>query len=195
MPPRPDSKTGVAAPCPTCAALGEHRYADFDQDMHLPDAAGALEVLISLNYDDDIRRCRTCGTYYKFSFKTDNDIFQPTHTGEYDRIPASKAEAMIREERERIESSIKDYRKKMRRVHKPVMASLSPVETRILDHLIKQYCESYLGMHFTTKAELIEALGIDASVVDDAIAHLRELQVVEASSYSPDACRIKTYRI
>ena len=89
--------------CPMCLGLGVSRFVDFDEDEHFPTEFKELTLVQYIDDLHDLRQCPKCGTYYDCTYKTDNDIFQPTHTGEYTRIPQAEAEKMMREEQARLE--------------------------------------------------------------------------------------------
>ncbi len=190
------SKITGGSSCPVCEVLGTGRFVDFDEDMHLPDEVFTLKIVISFFYDDDMRQCSLCGTYYRFHFETDNDIIQPTHTGEYQRIPTEKAEEMIRERKDYINQQIKEYKKKIHRVHKEAINGFSDIEKQIVDYLVIRYCETTSSCGgATTKEELVKNLAMDEDVIDRALVHMREVKVIEPLISVPGAYRILTFRV
>jgi len=158
--------------CPICERLGEALLVDFDEDEHFPDAFRELEMVQWFDESHDLRRCPLCGTYYDFRFVTDNDIFQPTHTGEYRRIPSDEAERMVQEEKARLEKEKKEYRKKVKRYHGKVIRTLQEIERQIVEYLTDRPYEHVYA------AEISKDLGLDIAVVEKALASLKQKEVV-----------------
>lgn len=122
--------------CAICRDLGESLFADFDRDEHFPDACHTL--VMSMWFDDlhDLRRCPACGQYYDFRYRIDNDIFQPTHTGEYCRVTEKEAEAMMRRERTRIRKHHAAVRRALRRKYGKTLDALDDHGRRAVELMI-----------------------------------------------------------
>jgi uncharacterized Zn finger protein (UPF0148 family) len=163
--------------CPICESLGETLFVDFDEDEHFPDSFYKLEMVQWFSESHDLRRCPQCGTYYYFTFETDNDIFQPTHTGEYKRIPRGEAERMVQEEKARLEKRRREYHKKVRKLHGKLIQTLSEIEKRIVEYLTDRlYDETYTE-------DISKDLGIDIAVVEKTLATLKQKKIVEERRY------------
>ncbi|MGQ9723686.1 MAG: hypothetical protein ACUVXA_20490 [Candidatus Jordarchaeum sp.] len=175
--------------CPICESLGEALFVDFDEGEHFPDAFRELEMVQWFDELHDLRRCPLCGTYYDFRFVTDNDIFQPTHTGEYRRIPSDEAERMVREERARLEEKKRRYRKQVRKLHGKVIRSLPEVEKRIVEYLTDRLYDE------TSDTQISKDLGIDMAVVEKALASLKQKGVVEEFRYGKLYVRYHVRRV
>lgn len=178
-----------AVSCPICESLGEALFVDFDEDEHFPDAYHKLEMVQWFDESHDLRRCPQCGTYYDCRFETDNDIFQPTHTGEYRRIPSDEAERMMREERARLEERKREYRKKVRKLHGKVIRLLPEVEKRIVEYLTDRLYDE------TSIEEISKDLGIDMAVVEKALKSLKQKGVVEEFRYGEFYVRYHVRRV
>jgi hypothetical protein len=158
--------------CPICKIIGESLFADFDEDQHFPDAVFRLEIVQWFDDLHDLRRCPQCGIYYDFTYKTDNDIFQPTHTGEYKRILSDEAERMIFEEKARVERQKKEYHKKVRKLHGKVIITLPEIEKQIVEYLTDRLYHNIIA------ADVSKDLGIDITVVEQALKSLKQKGVV-----------------
>lgn len=132
-------RANSANSCPLCGGLGESLYADFDENQEFPEAVRKLEMAYWFDDLHDLRRCPECGRYYDFTYRTDNDIFQPTHTGEYRRISAEEGEAMIAAENARKKKWASEYRRKLRRKHAAAMDALDADGKRMLARMLLNY--------------------------------------------------------
>lgn len=163
--------------CPICEALGEALFVDFDNGKSFPDAFYKLEMVQWFSELHDLRRCPQCGAYYYFTFETDNDIFCPTHTGEYKRIPSEEAERMLQEEKARLEKGRREYHKKVRKLHGKVIRALPEIERRIVEYLMDRlYSETYAE-------DISKDLGIDIAAVEKALESLKQKKIVEEYRY------------
>jgi hypothetical protein len=180
----------MATSCPVCEILGTHGFADFDEDMELPDEFRKLEIVVKFSYDDDLRRCPICGTYYDYEFVSHGGV-QP-QMGGYNRSTREKAEARIRAEKERIENYTKEYSRKVRKKHKAVIDTLTAVEKQVFDYLINRYCASLAGWSDARKEDIVKELALDEKTIDSALAHLVELKVAESWPWSRDGYHINT---
>lgn len=167
-------------PCPICESLGEALFVDFDSGKSFPEAFRKLEMVQWFSDLHDLRRCPQCGAYYYFTFETDNDIFQPTHTGEYKRIPGGEAERMLQEEKARLEKRRREHRKMVRKLHGKVIQSLSETEKRIVEYLTDRL------YHETYAEKISKGLGLDLATVEKALASLKQKKVVEEFSYDKE---------
>ncbi len=168
----PEVLARLAVSCPVCKVLGEKMFVDYDADMSFPEEVRGLKEVISFGYDDDLRRCSLCGTYFKFDYVTDNDIICPTHTGEYKRIPAERAEQMISEEQARQKATKQRYKREVRRKHGKVIDTLPEVERKIVAYLTDRLYDN------TWAENLQKDLGLNAVTMDSALAHLMQVKVV-----------------
>ncbi len=168
----PEALARLALSCPICKVLGEKMFVDYDADMNFPEEVRGVKEVISFGYDDDLRRCSLCGTYFKFDYETDNDIICPTHTGEYKRIPAEKAEQMISEEQARQKATKQRYKREVRRKHGKVIDTLPEVERKIIAYLTDRLYD------YSWAENLQKDLGLDAATMDNALAHLMQVNVV-----------------
>jgi hypothetical protein len=66
--------------------LGDHMFADFDEDMKFPDAFKSLTIVQWIDESNDLCLCLECLDYFEVHWKTDNDIYSPLHIGEFNRI-------------------------------------------------------------------------------------------------------------
>ncbi|MBS7252228.1 MAG: hypothetical protein KIH08_16810 [Candidatus Freyarchaeota archaeon] len=169
-----------AEPCPICESLGETLFVDFDEDERFPEGFYKLEMVQWFSEAHDLRRCPQCGAYYYFTFETDNDIFCPTHTGEYKRIPGEEAERMLQEYKARLEERRKEYRKQVRKLHGKVIRTLPETEKRIVEYLTDRLYDE------TCAEDISKDLGIDIAVVEKALESLKEKRVVEEFSYTKE---------
>lgn len=166
--------------CSICESLGEALFVDFDEGERFPDGFYKLEMVQWFSESHDLRRCPQCGAYYYFTFETDNDIFCPTHTGEYKRIPSEEAERMLQEYKACLEKRGEEYRKRVRKLHGKVIRTLPEVEKRIVGYLTDRLWDE------TYAEDISEDLGIDVAVVEKALESLKEKGVVEESTYSKE---------
>ena len=145
---------------------------DFDEDEHLPEQFKSLVLVRELDYSDDIRQCPTCGTYYKCTWDTDNDIFCPTHTGEYTQISKENAEQILRDDEISRNKRIQNTRKSMRRVHRDRFRSLNQDELTLLDFIISQ-----LRLYVYWE-DMVQGLDMPKDRIQKALAHLVEMQII-----------------
>lgn len=166
-------------PCHLCAALGESRFCDFDEQQEFPDECRELIMAMWFHEWHDLRRCPLCGQYYDFTYYIDNDIFQPTHTGEYRRVSTAEAEKMMKDEKARIRKQIRENVRKVKKRHGPVLETLTENEKLIVGYLTER-------LYASVSADDIEkSLRLDEHAVDAALAHLKKINVVSSSCDGP----------
>lgn len=160
--------------CPVCLEIGERLYVDFDEDEHWPDWARQLirDVDDGVN---TIEHCPKCLTWYRGTWITDNDIFQPTHTAELVRVSEEYAMEFIqsykkqKKELEQWEHSI--HRRRVRDLRKGIkkrlqkLPEISEKEQKLLDLIIEKensvtFSEIETGSDFSNSElkEMIKSL-------------------------------------
>lgn len=184
-------ETETKANCHICSALGDHYFADFDDNMELPNAVKQLIMVLNIDFSHDLRICPICGTCYEFNFETDNDIFQPTHTGEYYRIPAERANQIIeqynqfaKDQKKHHEDERKRYKRKARNKYKQLYLTLSVIEQQIFDFIAERRYED------TSLTLLQEELSLDAEIIKTALEHLFQLGILWKYSYKEGRYKI-----
>lgn len=89
--------------CYICTALGKSKYVDFLNGEDTPEEFKKLRKYISddcrgvVRGSDILSRCPQCDNYYFIQYRYDNDVLSPQKELEYERIPAERANQMLRE--------------------------------------------------------------------------------------------------
>jgi hypothetical protein len=103
------------SPCKICEKLGEGVSADYLEGESLPPEIRQLVTIPGT--DGDVSMCPDCGTLYRSSRKTDNDIYNLIDYAELKRITPVELDSILKSERTRIlgiESEIKKFEKKVK---------------------------------------------------------------------------------
>jgi len=165
--------------CPSCGTLGDRMYVDFEANQHFPDAFKSLTVVRWFNDCHDLRRCFTCGTYYDCDWVDDNEIFSPTHTGEYKRIPVDDAERMLRTDDAEKRKRKQQIRRKVHELYGAILKTLPEDEMRIINYFINKL------NNYVEPAEIEKDLALTKETVENALAHLMQVRVVMQIESSP----------